>query len=107
MELADGMAVDLPSGFVPNGEAPETRSPLRKVHQGTPGCRLHVLCDVYSRLSFPVQDGHGPQDRRVHFSPAHWAKKAEKTSSRPTINSTDATSPYPVLNTEEVSEREG
>ena len=41
----------------------------------------------------------------IHFSPAHWAPKAGKECGRPIIDSTDSTSPYPVLNSEEVSER--
>ena len=45
LELADGMVVDLPSGFVPNGEAPETRFPLRKMYTKA---HLAVDCMFYA-----------------------------------------------------------
>ena len=45
MELAGGMEVDLPAGFTPNGEAPETRSTLRKMYVKT---HLAVDCMFYA-----------------------------------------------------------
>ena len=94
LELAEGMEVDLPIGFRPNGEAPETRSTLRKMYVKT---HLAVDCMLYAiytqGLAFLLKT-----------STAHWAKKAEKACGRPIIDSTDANSEYPVLNTEDVSD---
>ena len=45
IELAGGMEVDLPAGFVPNGEAPETRSTLRKMYVKA---HLAVDCMFYA-----------------------------------------------------------
>ena len=99
------MAVDLPAGFVPNGEAPETRSTLRKMY-----VKAHLAVDcmfyaIYTQgLAFLLKTDTAIKVKGIHFSPAHWAKKAEKTCGRPIIDSTDANSQYPVLNTEEVAE---
>ena len=100
------MEVDLPSGFVPNGEAPETRSPLRKMYVKA---HLAVDCRLYAMyaqgLAFLFKTDTALRIKGVHFSPAHWTTKAEKASGRPIIDSTDATSRYLVLNTDEVSEK--
>ena len=105
LELAGGMEVDLPVGFIPNGEAPETRSTLRKMY-----VKAHLAVDcmfyaIYTQgLAFLLKTDTALKVKGVHFSPAHWAKKAEKACGRPIIDSTDANSRYPVLNTEEVSD---
>ena len=84
LELADGMEVDLPSGFVPNGEAPETRSPLRKMY-----IKAHLAVDcmfyaIYTQgLAFLFKTETAIRIKGVHFSLAHWAKKAEKASGKP------------------------
>ena len=75
MQLAAGMEVDLPEGFVPNGETPDLRSPLRKKYVET---HLAVDCMFYAMftagLAFIFSTETALRVPRVHFSPAHWAK---------------------------------
>ena len=105
LQLSAGMEVDLPEGFTPNGDAPETRSPLRKKYVET---HLAVDCMFYAMftagLAFIFDTETTLKVPGVHFSPTHWAKKAEKACGSPIIDSTDSTSDCPVLNTEEVAE---
>ena len=100
MQLAAGMEVDLPKGFVPNGETPDLRSSLRKKYVET---HLAVDCMFYAMftagLAFIFSTETALRVPRVHFSPAHWTKKAKKACGRPIIDSTDSTSECSVLNT--------
>ena len=77
------MEVDLASGFVPNGEAPETRSPLRKIHVKA---HLAVDCMFYAMyaegLAVLFKTDTALRIKGVHFSPVHWTTKAEKASGR-------------------------
>ena len=64
-----------------------------------------MLYAIYTQgLAFLLKTSTALKVEGIHFSPAHWTKKAEKAYGRPIIDSTDANSEYSVLNTEEVSD---
>jgi hypothetical protein len=82
-DLANGMRVHLPSGFVPNGTI--TPSPLRKTYLAVAPAVNRMLCDlVYQRLAFLIPYDlarrHVPN---LHLAKAHWTTKKGKESGRP------------------------
>ena len=57
-DLADGMVVDLPENFTPNGDSPETRSQhIRCIPEGTSGRGLPLLRYVHGRTRFHLHYG--------------------------------------------------
>ena len=104
--LAEGMPVDTPEGFYPNGRISGGKPKLRKLYH-----RAHQAVDallyklVEARLAFVLTVQAALTIHGIHFSPAHWAVKPTKKSGRALIDSTDKTSRYPVLNSKEVAEQ--
>jgi hypothetical protein len=104
-DLADGMTVETPPGFYPNGDRPEARPPLRKLYQRTHLAVDKMLYDlVRAGLAVILTSSTAFTIPGLHLSPAHWAPKAGKEHGRPLIDSTDASSEHPVLNSDYVSQ---
>jgi hypothetical protein len=105
LDLAEGMEVVTPPGFYPNGGLAEERPPLRKLY-----CRTHKAVDrmfydlVEAGLAIVLTAATAFKIPGLHVSPAHWAPKPGKEHGRPLIDSTDANSPFPVLNSDYVSD---
>lgn len=83
LDLAIGMKVHLPEGFVPNGRT--APSPLRKTYIAVSTAVNKMLSDlVEQRLSFlipySVAKEHIPN---LHLAKAHWTRKKGKPSGRP------------------------
>ena len=83
LDLAVGMKVHLPEGFVPNGD--QEPSPLRATYVEVHSAVNRMLSDVrQQRLAFllplAVAKRYVPH---LHFCKAHWTKKKGKASGRP------------------------
>ena len=82
-DLAEGMRVAIPEGFVPNGLQP--RSPLRASYEAV-SCAVNKLLGVVreDRLAFlfplKVAQAYIPN---LHLSKAHWTTNKGKPSGRP------------------------
>ena len=105
LDLADGIEVATPPGFYPNGDRAAERPPLRKLYLKAHKAVDKMIYDLIEKglaivLTAPTAFGIPG----LHLSPAHWAAKAGKEHGRPLIDSTDANSPYPVLNSESVAQ---
>jgi hypothetical protein len=107
LDLADGIEVVTPPGHYTNGGLPEQRPPLRKLYQ-----RAHKAVDrlfydlVEAGLAILLWAPTAFAIPGLHLSPAHWAPKAGKRHGRPLIDSTDASSKFPLtrLNGDSVAE---
>ena len=82
-DLAEGMRVPLPDGFVPNGLLP--RTPLRPTYEAVANAVNRMLGDlVEQKLAFllppELAQRHVP---RLHLCKAHWTRKKGKASGRP------------------------
>ena len=102
LDLAIGMKVHKPAGFVPNGCQP--RSPLRAVYCSVASAVNNMLgAVVEQRLAFllPLQlaQEHVPN---LHLCKAHWTTKKGKASGRPLgdLSNVDGTP----INTDETAE---
>ena len=73
------MEVDLPTGFTPNGEAPETRSTLRKMYVKT---HLAVDCMLYAiytqGLAFLLKTSTALKVEGIHFRRRTGQRKLKK-----------------------------
>lgn len=104
LDLAEGIMVETPPGFYPNGQRAEERPPLRHLYKRTHKAVDKMIYDlVQSGLALVLTAATAYDIGGLHVSPAHWAPKAGKAHGRPLIDSTDANSPYPVLNSAAVS----
>ena len=82
-DLADGMRVFLPKGFVPNGL--EERSPLRDSYLAVAPAVNRMLSETIKArhaivLPRSLAEAHVP---RLHYCKAHWTPKKGKPSGRP------------------------
>ena len=83
LDLADGMHVPLPAGFVPNGSM--TPSPLRSTYVAVAPAVNKMLGELLSqRLAFllPVQMARECV-MNLHLAKCHWTPKKGKASGRP------------------------
>lgn len=102
LDLASGMRVPLPAGFIPNGLLP--RSPLRPTYESVSAAVNKMLGDIVAqRLAFliplEIAKCHIPN---LHLCKAHWTTKKGKASGRPLgdLSYVDGTP----LNTDETAE---
>jgi hypothetical protein len=82
-DLANGMRVQLPQGFQPNGA--QTPSPLRKTYVAVAPAVNKMLCDLVNQrlaflLPYDLAKKHVPN---LHLAKAHWTRKKGKESGRP------------------------
>jgi hypothetical protein len=82
-ELASGMWVPIPEGFVPNGQSPP--SPLRSTYTAVAPAVNRMLGDIIQEklafvISYDTAKEHIPN---LHLCKAHWTKKKGKPSGRP------------------------
>jgi hypothetical protein len=82
LDLAKGMRVHLPKGFVPNGQL--TPTPPRKTYLSVAPAVNKMLCElVYQRLAFLIPyDMARRYVTNLHLAKAHWTKKKGKPSGR-------------------------
>ena len=72
LDLAEGMRVSLPEGFIPNGLLP--RTPLRPTYEAAWGC---------GRAEIGVSTPPGLSAEACPSALAHWTRKKGKASGRP------------------------
>jgi hypothetical protein len=103
LDVAAGVHVPLQPNFIPNGASASTRPPLRAKY-----LRTHLAVDkamydlVEAGLAFCFTMPVAERIPDIHFSPAHWAVKANKEQGRPIIDCTDAHAVGSRLNGEDV-----
>ena len=105
LDLAAGMVVPLPSGFVSNGGSALTRPRLRKLYLQTHravDCKFFEMASAGLAFVLPMEVAE--RIPGIHFSPAHWAVKQGKECGRPIIDSSDRSASTSVLNHREVAE---
>jgi hypothetical protein len=103
-DLADGMPVETDPDFIPNSGIPDALPRLRQLFIKTHKAFDRMIYDlVEDGLAVILRLETALQIPGIHFSPGHWAPKAGKRHGRPIIDSTDANSQFPVLNTDYVA----
>ena len=97
LDLAKGMQLIRAADFVPNVVPPPMRALYKKVHGAVNKIQAELWKDgLVFVLPRDMADKCGP----LHYSPAHWARKAGKKSGRCIFDSSDSKHGIP-LNSEE------
>ena len=104
-DLANGMQVPVPDGFIPNGqsERPKMRHRYKMAHTAVNKMNHDIWKDslaFYLPLSIAKQLVPG-----CHLSPAHWTQKKDKASGRPLVDQADDSIPNATLNSPEIRDR--
>lgn len=105
LDLANGMQVPVPTGFIPNGQS--QRPPMRKAYRTAHSAVNKLNHETWKEgLAFYLPLSVAQHlIIGCHLSPAHWTSKKDKVSGRPLIDPTDDSIPNSVLNGPEIRDR--
>ena len=104
-DLANGMQVPVPTGFIPNGqsERPKMRQKYKMAHTAVNKMN-HDTWKDHLAFYLPLSEARNLV-LGCHLSPAHWTSKKDKESGRPLIDPGDDSIPNAALNSPEIRDR--
>jgi hypothetical protein len=105
LELTEGIVVETDPEFVPNGNDPATRPPLRALYTKAHKAVDKLVWDMVAAglaVIFGAATAFGIPG--LHLIPAHWAPKQGKACGRAVIDATAASSGRVSLNSKHVSD---